>query len=208
MKKTLRPNNRALFSVWVWLDYPHTTKDYEKENLLFLKEHKISESRFIYVSSFSPTVIIRASESEIENMQKSPFCIEITPYKEQLPLKATDEIILTQLRADSALGTTSSFFNSGEGYRGQGVVFGMISAERKIFSSLSPQLQKALLEDRIKVLDYPLPVMTSAAQPSAAMPRLRPGLAKKGFRFPSRNLRKMMVKSTIKGTKQSTIRVS
>ncbi len=171
MKNAQHPKNRVLFSVWVWLCYEKNNGEFEKENLVFLENAKIPRSQYIYISRFSPTVIIWASEDEIRFMKNSSLCIDITPYVEKRPLRATDEIILTQLGADSISGSGSPLFNSGEGYRGEGVVFGMISAERRIFEATSPQLQKALVQNRIRVFEYPLPP-TADLHPSVVLSQM------------------------------------
>ncbi len=170
MKKRKHPTCRVLFSVWVWLTYPSPPdkseptqviqKFYTVKNQDFLAWAGIPTSQWIHLSKSSPTVIVWASEEEIEKMASCSLCTDITPYRENIPKKMTDEIILTQLSADSTLGTLSPLFNNGSGYKGQGVVFGMISSERAIFEESSPQLQKALLENRITVLPSPLPPLS------------------------------------------------
>ncbi len=167
MYKPQRPTNRAFFSVWVWLCYPNKiengasqkekTEFYTRENTRFLEDEQIPKSRIIHISKNSPTVIIRASDEEINSIKKNSLCVDVTPYLNEIPQKTTSEVILSQIGADSETGTNSRLWGNGDGLSGEGIVIGMISAERSIFEPTSPQLVPAINEGRITVIEFEIP---------------------------------------------------
>jgi len=150
MRKTRRPNNRALFSVYVWLSH---SLDFYKNNILFIKEYALSSEQLIHVSRSSPTLIIKASLATLNRIKSDTRCLGLSPFISQR-LEKTSEVILSQM--GESFGEALP-----EGESGLGVSFGMISVEREIFSTASPQLKRAESEGRISTLPYPIPPIPS-----------------------------------------------
>ena len=117
MKKTRHLRNQVLFSAHLLIK-----GDIEA----FLKEMEVE--RIAYLSSYSETAIIWASEGVLERICADDRCLEISPFCNGSLEKLSEEI-LSQM---DAVTVTSSV---------QSTPVGMISAEREIFSLLSPQLE-------------------------------------------------------------------
>lgn len=151
MKKAWRPNNRALFSVYVWLS--HKSNFFER-NLKFIRELKIPQKSVIHISRRSATLIIHADSKTLSRILSDVRCVGISDFTSQRLDKMSEEI-LAQMDADSFTGSNSV------GISGKGVRFGMISAEREIFSLASAQLKSAAESGRIDVIPYPIPPIPS-----------------------------------------------
>ncbi len=151
MKKAWRPKCRALFSVYIWLS--HKDKHFEK-NLKFIKDLKIPSECIIHISRKSATVIACTDAKMLTKIKSDPRCLDVSRFICHKPEKTSD-IILAEMSADTLSDNIS------DGASGLGVSFGMISAEREIFSLASPQLLSAQDEGRINVIPYPVPPIPS-----------------------------------------------
>ncbi|MBR5459984.1 MAG: S8/S53 family peptidase [Clostridia bacterium] len=145
MKKNLHLRNQVLFSAHLLI---------KGDAHSFLKEMEVE--RIEHISAYSETAIIRASEEVLEKICADDRCLEIHPFCNRR-LENLSEEILSQMDAN---GVTMS---------NQGSLVGMISAEREIFSLLSPQLEP--YADRIQVLPYS-PPPTVALHPSVVLSTL------------------------------------
>lgn len=145
MKKNRHLRNQVLFSAHLLIK-----GDIEA----FVKEMEVE--RIDYLSGYSETAIIRASEGVLERICADDRCLEISPFCNGSLEKLSEEI-LSQM---DAVTVTSSVQNT---------PVGMISAEREIFSLLSPQLEP--YADRIQVLPFS-PPPTVALHPSVVLSTL------------------------------------
>ncbi len=138
--KIERSENYGAF--YIWLD----GKIFPDDNIAFLISQNIPDYRWIYVSRYSPTVIVLISESEREAIS---LRYELSPYNFERPENMSEEIILSQVRAGKVSGTNAPPLS----LSGKGVKIGMIAVENKIFDSLAKGLEVPFREGRIIV--YP-----------------------------------------------------
>lgn len=158
MDNTKCPTSRALFLVCVWLTFKN---DFYLNNQFFLDSHHFEKKRVSFISHHSPTVILWAYEDEIKAFKEDERCMYLEPFCNIYTEKLSEKT-LKIMGADSLTGTNS------RGFSGDGQVFGMISAEREIFHSDSPQLRDALDSGRINVIPYPVPPIP-ALHPSVVL---------------------------------------
>lgn len=133
MKNIRSDSVGAFFSAYLWLK--DAGNDYTYNNLKFLKDTGIPPSHHIYVSSSTSTVIALINKEDLKQIKSHPSFSDWSYYEFDEPMKNGEEIILEQIRADSISGTNSSYFNNGNGYTGNGIKVGIISAENLIFDS-------------------------------------------------------------------------
>lgn len=124
----------AFFSAYLWLK-ERKTDDYYRENLAFLERAGIPSYRHIYVSKMTPTVIVLLNEQELLQVKKDVLFSDWSEYEFEEPSVKSDDILLTQIGADSITGTNSPLFNSGQGYTGMGVKVGVVAAKNLIYNS-------------------------------------------------------------------------
>jgi len=148
MKKTKCPKNRALFSVYVWLD--------TDDNVKFTKDYSITHERIIHLSRHSPTLIARLSENELEEILKDKRCLGVSSWK-NLRFENNSAEILEQI------DYTELTFEGGSEWE-----IGMISTERETFSAQSPQLTSAVMRGEVAVIPYVVPPIT-ALHPSVVL---------------------------------------
>ncbi len=145
MKKDLHLRNQVLFSA-------HLLVEGKVES--FLEEMKVEETE--YLSAYSETAIIRASEDVLERICADVRCLKLSRFCNRR-LENLSEEILSQIDGVSITPN------------GQNAPVGMISAERETFSLLSPQLEP--YSDRITVLPYS-PPPTASLHPSVVLSSL------------------------------------
>lgn len=161
MKKIKRPKKRACFFVWIWLKCEECEKGLEKEfNERFMLDHDIFSDTVLYLSEYSTTIIAALTDKQLEDILKDRRFEGVSEYKRRCPKKMSEEI-LSQMNFATPIQHTTNV--SG--------VIGMISAEREIFYSPSPQLATAVREGRISVLDYPVPPIP-ALHPSVVLSQI------------------------------------
>ena len=119
MNNTERSESFGAF--YIWLD----TKEFPSDNIKFLESEEIKPEYWIYVSKYSPTVIVMLSDSQKRSVSEK---YEVTPYNFERPEKMSDEIILRQIRAGKE-GTNSDELK----LSGNGIKIGMIAVENIIF---------------------------------------------------------------------------
>lgn len=118
-------------------------REYSRLNDAFIEEHIGNKQRkILFNGRFISTIIVEATKAEIESYSKMKIVEEITFYVEIRPEPALSEV-LGQVNADSGqFGTKSSSFNAGAGYKGTGIIIGIIEAQRGRYdgSSNAPML--------------------------------------------------------------------
>ncbi|MBR6633919.1 MAG: S8 family serine peptidase [Clostridia bacterium] len=134
MNKKISDGVGDFFSAYLWLKESESG-DYYTENLAFLERVGIPSHRRIHVSKMTPTVIVLLNEGELSQVKKDALFSDWSEYEFDEPTVKGDDILLTQIGADSINGTNSPLFNSGQGYTGKGVKVGVIAAENLIFNS-------------------------------------------------------------------------
>lgn len=127
---------------YIWLD----GEVFPKDNITFLESENIPLHRRIYVSRYSPTVIVLISEGQKNRISRR---YELSPYNFERPEKMSDEIVLGQIRAGKISGTNAPPLS----LTGEGIKIGMIAVENIIFDSLAKGLEQPFQEGRIIV--YP-----------------------------------------------------
>lgn len=147
MKKDKCPKNRALFSVYIWL---------ESDNLEFIADYGLSEDRIIHLSRYSSTVIARLDENELEEILADSRCLGISRWQ-NLKFENNSAEILEQIEY------TETFFESGSEWE-----IGMISSERETFFASSPQLTGPVRQGNVVVIPYVIPP-TPALHPSVVL---------------------------------------
>lgn len=103
----------------------------------FIKTNNINETDVIYKGEYSSSIILRATDAEIEKYAKCKDVEKIYAHEEGIltPMLST---IDDSIDIDSISGTKSSFYNAGAGYRGAGVKIGIIEQLR--FNPSNPHL--------------------------------------------------------------------
>ena len=127
----------VFFSAYLWLkegNYRHF-----KRNCAILDRIGIPMGRRIYVSRLTPTVIVLLNKEELQRAKEDECFSHWSYYSFDEPKK--NGIILKQIGADLENGTNSPYFNQGNGYSGNGIKIGVISAENLIFDSEVLSLQ-------------------------------------------------------------------
>ncbi len=131
MNEKLRSDKFGAFYIW----FEYEEDNFKETNISVLTEAKIPESRWIYISSYSPTAIVLLNEEERIFLLSHPKVQSVSPYTFNVPEKMSDEIVLSQIRAGET-GTNSPEIN----LLGKGVKVGVISAENIIFDNMAKGL--------------------------------------------------------------------
>ncbi|MBE6701605.1 MAG: hypothetical protein E7582_06945 [Ruminococcaceae bacterium] len=158
MKKINSDYVGEFFLQYLWLKKGELC--FFEENTKFLDRVGVPDYRRFYVSAFSPTVIALIDREDMERIRKDPLFLDMSEYDTDNPKKNEDDLILTQIGADSISGSNSPLFNMGEGFSGEGVKVGVISAENLIFSSMAKSLEGLMEGGRIVVLPSLFPPKT------------------------------------------------
>ena len=125
----------VFFSAYFWLK--DSKGNILEENLSFLEEIGVPEKRHIYVSEFAPTVIALINERELALAEKNRRFSDWSYYDFDEPENNADDILLTQIGADSISGTNSPELN----FSGKGVKVGVIAAENYTFDKSARSLE-------------------------------------------------------------------
>ncbi len=159
MNKMYSDNVGVFFSAYLWLKEENCCH-YER-NTDFLRSIGIPENRQIYVSKITPTVIALVNKNELMQAEKDMRFSDWSVYSFEEPENADEDILLTQIGADSINGTNSM------GYTGKGIKVGVIAAENYIFNKNALSLQGA----DITVLPSLLPPKTNT-HPTAVVSQI------------------------------------
>ncbi len=149
----------VFFSVYLWLK-EGKCNHYER-NTDFLASIGIPEKRQIYVSKITPTVIAIISEEELNKAKADVRLSDWSIYDFEEPENAREDILLTQIGADSTRGTISM------GYTGKGIKVGVIAAENYIFDKNA----LSLIGANVTVLPSVLPPKTNT-HPTAVVSQI------------------------------------
>lgn len=139
------------FSAYIWLK--KCKDNIHENNRNALLNAGIDKKRHIYVSEITSTAIVILNSKELERLKMDKNFEGWSYYEFDEPETAEEDILLTQIGADSITGTNSTFFNNGTGYNGDGIKVGVISAENLIFDENALSLR----DTSIKVLPSFLP---------------------------------------------------
>lgn len=103
----------------------------------FVEKNNISKDDIIYRGEYSSSIILYATDDEIEKYAKCDDVEKICVHEEGEIISLLSNVD-DQIDADSINGTKSDVYNSGAGYRGAGVKIGII--EKMRFDSSNPHL--------------------------------------------------------------------
>ena len=119
-----------------WLDI--VKSKHTAFNTAFVKEHIDTQNRTIhYFSTLTSTLIVDATKAEIIEYAKAEE-VEGVSFAENKEVINESETPLNQIFADNTIGSQSSRYNSGTGYKGRGVKIGIIEAEGGCYDPESP----------------------------------------------------------------------
>lgn len=104
----------------------------------FLNECHIEENLVLYKGIFTGSLIMYADNEIIKTIAKHPSVVSVSIWEEKDSSAMLNNIDF-QIKTDSDIGTTSTHFNNGNGYKGTGVKIGIIEYSGR-FDQNSPQL--------------------------------------------------------------------
>lgn len=117
------------------------TKDlYVASNESFLEDNIENEEDVVYQGKYTSSFILYATDEEIEKYAKCEDVQLIVPFYDEVDDVDAVPAEQTQIAVDSVVGTKSSQYNSGSGYRGTGVKVGIIEGNNGQYYSTAPQL--------------------------------------------------------------------
>jgi len=132
------------FSAYIWLKV--CKSNVFENNMDALLRAGIPERRHIYVSKLTSTSIVLLNKDELESLKTDERFEDWSYYEFDEAERQEDDLLLTQIGADSEIGTNSPYFNGGMGYMGKGVKVGVISAENLIFNENALSLKGTAIE--------------------------------------------------------------
>ncbi|MBQ3195459.1 MAG: S8 family serine peptidase [Clostridia bacterium] len=114
-------------------------REYTKANTDFVQSHVDRDKRkVLFFSNYTSTLILEATKDEIIEYAKTTEVTDISLFVSEKQVPAED-VAFEQIYADSGIGTKSSDYNSGLGYKGSGITIGIIEAGG-YFEPTHPQL--------------------------------------------------------------------
>lgn len=123
-------------------------KEYTNFNSSFVNNFFNNKSRkIIYLSNYTSTLIIETTKAEIEEYAKNPLVEGISLYIDEEQVSA-DDVSLTQIAADSVVGTKSTRYNAETGYKGRNVKIGIIEVGQ-LYDPECPQLKPLVDSGRL-----------------------------------------------------------
>lgn len=105
----------------------------------FVREHINDTSDIVYRSRYTSTIIAYLTKEDIEACAQSKDVVSIVPYQQSTATAEADDAV-GQIGVDSSTGTKSNQYNSGLGYRGDGVKIGVIETGGGVCDTNHPQL--------------------------------------------------------------------
>ena len=118
----------AKFDEYVVAKREIVSREYSKANNDFIKRNLKNKNRkILYNSRFTSTLVLEATKAEIEAYAKNQKVEEISLFVD-MPLTPEMDVLKQQINADDVTGTKSPLFNSGSGYKGNGVNIGILEA--------------------------------------------------------------------------------
>ncbi|MCL2281200.1 MAG: S8 family peptidase [Dehalococcoidia bacterium] len=128
-------------------------REYSTVNDKLVAENIGEKPRKVFYNSRStPSIIVEATKSEIENYAKQKIVVDISLYVELIQVPCLN-LSLTQIGADSTTGTKSPYFNSGYGWKGMNSVVGIMEAARGQYDPNAPQLSNIHNTPWLRMLD-------------------------------------------------------
>jgi hypothetical protein len=115
-------------------------REYTALNDSFVAANVSRGREIIYFSNFSSTMVVEATVAEIEAYARMDIVEDISLYVARFDEPAACRV-LEQIGVSGTGGTKGSSFNGGAGYRGTGVVIGIIEAQGAQFDRNAPQLR-------------------------------------------------------------------
>lgn len=118
-----------------------TKREQSAENEAFLEAYVYDKGRkVIYNGEYTSTLIVEATVEEIEFYAKREEVEEISLY-EDLEMQPASNITINQIGADHYLGTKSSSYNNGLGYKGTDITIGILESNKGRYDSDALQLK-------------------------------------------------------------------
>ena len=119
----------------------HVISDlYTSEINSFKERNNINDDSVLYEGIYTGSIIMYANDSEIKELAKDSSVIEISIWEDDLT-EDNEETYHDIINTDSNTGTKSSNYNTGSGYKGTGVIIGIIEAEGGKYQPAAKQLQ-------------------------------------------------------------------
>ncbi|MBQ7896996.1 MAG: S8 family serine peptidase [Clostridia bacterium] len=145
--KNINERSDKIGAFFVWLN--KDSNSFYESNTAFLDGEGIPLHHRIYVSRYTPTVIVLLNEKDRERLTKT---YEITPYLFTKLEKMSDEIILSDINADFVFDSTDVPKDS--------VKAGMIAVENLIYDDMAKSLEGLTEEGQIIVFPSIIPPKT------------------------------------------------
>lgn len=121
------------------------------KNDVFVNKYIDDRSDIVYQGEYTSTIIAYLTKDEIEKLAQLDEVSRIAPC-EQKQLISEGNIFPAQIGTDLTTGTNSNQYNSGLGYRGDGIKIGIIEGEYGIYDPNHPQLAEIHQNLRLSVL--------------------------------------------------------
>lgn len=115
------------------------TSLYKEDTDAFVKQYVDEKSDVVYTGSYSSTIILYATKAEIEYYAQKADVNRISTFVDELQEPSLFDV-QTDIGTDAIVGTRSTAYNSGSGYRGTNVKVGILEAGSGRYNPSATQL--------------------------------------------------------------------
>ncbi|MBQ9941259.1 MAG: S8 family serine peptidase [Clostridia bacterium] len=119
-------------------------------NKNFCREHQINP---IFLSRYCDCIIVGADDKKVDNLKKDNRVKSIIPFTNKVPIIHQTDIISRQIKSDSINGSHAPGFDgTRNGYLGNSVTVGAVSAQNLTYIPTSYQLKEPIRQGKLFTL--------------------------------------------------------